>query len=237
MPQWHCHDVSFPPIKFQDFQTRATMMYTAAFVCMFFFDQFGYFGKTWQDTEQTAGWKMPLHWRGLWQPDFLEISASTQTHSVLKGRQQGTNRCDTATQSTYENMTSRRVWEVSDIDMQLLLHAMILSQAGSTERQSSDPVLDGTAFMWPYLTLICQCNSARCIQPQDPVRGNFFVAVVLFTLMVACAMYAAIMQRWEADQVIQIITNLMMFSIFFLWAKCRSEAPKARFHRNQCWKG
>mmetsp|Transcript_55244 Transcript_55244/g.87734 ORF Transcript_55244/g.87734 Transcript_55244/m.87734 type:complete len:293 (+) Transcript_55244:126-1004(+) len=35
------------------------------------------------------------------------------------------------------------------------------------------------------------------ILSQDPVRGNFFVAVVLFTLMVACAMYAAIMQRWE----------------------------------------
>ena len=24
-------------------------------LCMFFFDQFGYFDKTWQDTEQTAG--------------------------------------------------------------------------------------------------------------------------------------------------------------------------------------
>lgn len=35
------------------------------------------------------------------------------------------------------------------------------------------------------------------ILSQDPVTGNFFVAVVLFTLMVACAMYAAIMQRWE----------------------------------------
>eukprot|EP00438_Fugacium_kawagutii_P017354 Skav201534 [mRNA] locus=scaffold1616:79093:79848:+ [translate_table: standard] len=35
------------------------------------------------------------------------------------------------------------------------------------------------------------------LMSQDPVRGNFVVAVVLFTLMVALAMYAAIMQRWE----------------------------------------
>ena len=39
----------------------------------------------------------------------------------------------------------------------------------------------------------------RSLKCQDLLQGHIFVAVILFTSMVACATYATMMQRWEVE--------------------------------------
>lgn len=59
----------------------------------------------------------------------------------------------------------------------------------------------------------------RYLKCQDLLQGHIFVAVILFTSMVACATYATMMQRWEVEfpaptkKVLQGFASKMLFTL------------------------